>query len=207
MLSGEYLLIMLCPFCHEHILYRHISRFRLQSESFHVRCPCGGEPTSLHSNGKKLQVESFCPFCLEIYRFVFNRDQLGRRFALSLTCHELDVELCCLGHTQAVITSLNQDLGEGEGIREMALAFDHPPLIFQALREVNRLVAEEAIFCECGCRDFNLRLGLDRLRLSCTDCRWGGQVWTALPADLKFWERTGRLVFGKNGLQVQQKNK
>lgn len=183
------MLAMHCPKCGK-LEYYQLSMFSFSGgQSFQATCSCGTILVVINKHKNKFYRLQFnCIMCNQKHWMQVPATKMWSQQLMKFYCQQTGLELGCIGSGKEVRkTEFNEDYDLEQLIAEMQQDeyFNNSLIMQQAANYLDDLVAEDAVYCQCGSYAIDANIFPDRIELCCLDCDNINVIYVETEADLQ----------------------
>ncbi len=178
----------LCPVCGKAVVVER-SEFQLCAADSRLPCPCGASELTIRQLGDRCEITAPCALCARDHRAAVSNQALLHQRLLALTCSDSGLGCCYIGEREAVFQAMDQleqsvDKLVMDAQAKQRGAFLDEVVMGEVLGEIKDIAARGAISCECGSRDYGVKVGFSSVELTCARCGAALRLGAATPDDI-----------------------
>ncbi len=178
----------ICPVCGKAVIASR-TEFQLTAADSRIPCPCGKSELVLLQRGEHCRITVPCLHCAKDHSVTCGNDTLFSRDLISLACTASGLDCCYIGEEKRVFQAMDQ---LEQAMDKMVMddqagqrgAFLDDIVMSEVLGEVREIASRGGIRCECGSRDYGIRIGYSNVDLVCARCGAVLRLKAATPDDI-----------------------
>lgn len=167
-------LAYICPVCGKAVAVERTA-FQLAASVNHLPCPCGKSELVVEMRGDQCYLQVPCIFCGRDHRVSCSTRAFLHEKALAFSCSASGLDCLYVGEEGPVFQALER---LEEAVDRLVLedqagqkgAFLDELVMGEVLGEIKEIARRGGIACECGSREYNLRVGYSAVELVCAKC-------------------------------------
>lgn len=162
----------LCPKCKQSVVVEE-TVFRLAAAPSKFPCPCGGSALKVEMEADHVDLTVPCLYCGEDHHVRCSAHAFLHEKALAFSCKATGLDACYVGDEGPVFQALRRletaaaRMAEGE---EESEAFLNEAIMTEVLGELKDIAARGGISCDCGSKDYKVKIHYSAVELICADC-------------------------------------
>ncbi len=179
----------LCPECGKSVIVER-TRFQLAASDTKIPCPCGKSELTIRQLGDRCEITVPCALCARDHTAACSNQALLDKPLTTLTCSSSGLPCCHIGGEEdAVFTAMDKleqavdklVMDAGAGRRG---AFLDEIVMEEVLGELRQIAARGGISCQCGSKDYGVKVGFSSVELVCARCGAALRLPAATPDDI-----------------------
>jgi hypothetical protein len=183
-----------CPDCRQPVIVKR-TVFSLCASKSEVVCPCGKSILTITPEETEFRLSVPCAFCKKEHTAVVPERAFLHQHAISMACPASGLDCCYVGEEEPVFSAmkrleeamdqLDQQNPENEdGNTHEPGTFLNELVMQEVLGEVKEIAARGGISCQCGSKQWRMRIHYSSLELVCPSCGGSLRIPAATQSDL-----------------------
>jgi hypothetical protein len=188
----------ICPKCRQPVIVKR-TVFSLCASKSEVVCPCGKSILTIQPEETEFRLSVPCAFCKKEHSAVVPERAFLSQPAISMACPASGLDACYIGEEEPVFAAMKRleeamdqvDAQEEKEQEEEADEAPHQPGTFlndlvmtEVLGELKDIAARGGISCQCGSKEWRMRIHYSSLELVCVGCGGSLRIPAATQSDL-----------------------
>lgn len=177
-------LAYICPKCRQSVIADR-TVFSLCAAHTELPCPCGGSKLEIDPLETEMNLTVPCAYCKKEHRVTVPQRAFLHQKTLAMSCGASGLDCCYVGEEDAVFAAvkrLEEAMDElepptGEQQQDQPKEekqFLNELVMKECLEELRDIAARGGIACQCGSKQWRLRIHYAALQLECAQC--GGKL-------------------------------
>ncbi|MBR5507957.1 MAG: hypothetical protein IKV88_07930 [Clostridia bacterium] len=131
---------------------------------------CDTRIAKISEKGDKYIIFVECAFCGGNHTFTISKNSFWNKDFLAFTCPVSEMNVFYIGSTEKIREEVQKQEEELSELSEEFMEENDLSILFDVLSELNDMLKENAIICECGSDSITLDVNPDGIIISCSDC-------------------------------------
>lgn len=167
-------LAYICPVCGKAVAVER-TIFQLAASVNHLPCPCGKSELAVEVTGDRCHLTVPCVFCGKDHRVSCSTKAFLHEKTLAFSCAVSGLDCLYVGEEGPVFQALER-LEEAvdrlilESEAEEKGAFLDELVMGEVLGEIKEIAQRGGISCQCGSKEYGVRVGYSAVELVCARC-------------------------------------
>lgn len=177
----------ICPSCRQSVVVER-TVFQLAAAPNTIPCPCGKSALRVELEGPHARLTAPCVACGGEHTVSCSTHDLLHRRALAFSCVSSGLDCCYVGEEGPVfaavrrleeaVDKLEREAGErGNFLDELVM--------HEVLSELKEIAARGGISCQCGSKEWKLRINYSSIELLCPNCGGVARIGAATASDIE----------------------
>ena len=167
-------LAYICPACRQSVIVER-DLFSLAAATAHIKCPCGRSELRVEFVDDHVDLEVPCLFCGREHRVSCSTHAFLHQKALAFSCAASGLDCLYVGEEEPVFQALERleqavDRLVLESQAEEKGAFLDELVMGEVLGEIKEIAQRGGISCQCGSKDYGIKVGYSAVELICARC-------------------------------------
>lgn len=172
--EGKRTLAYICPVCGKSVAVERTA-FQLAASVNHLPCPCGKSELVVEMTGDQCHLLVPCVFCGKDHKVTCSTKALLNQKAMAFSCAASGLDCLYVGEEKPVFEALER---LEEAVDRLVLesqatvkgAFLDEVVMGEVLGEIKEIAQRGGIVCQCGAKDYGIRVGYSNVELVCAHC-------------------------------------
>ena len=167
-------LAYICPVCGKAVAMERTA-FQLAASVNHLSCPCGKSELVVEMTGDQCHLMVPCIFCGKDHKVTCSTRSLLHEKTLAFPCAVSGLDCLYVGESESVFQALERleqavDRLVLESQAQEKGAFLDELVMGEVLGELKEIAQRGGISCQCGSRDYGIKVGYSAVELICAQC-------------------------------------
>ncbi len=180
-------LAYICPKCKQSVVVER-TQFQLAAAANKLPCPCGGSALLVELEADHADLTVPCAYCGRDHHIRCSVHTLLHEEALAFSCKATGLDCCYIGTERAVFQALRRleeaaaHMSEDQDGQE---TFLNEAVMTEVLGELKDIAQRGGIPCECGAKDYKVKVLYSSVELTCAQCGAKLRLPAAIGEDLE----------------------